>query len=147
MSQATVDVLFICRDGRVDSLLSNLYLAREMKGTGLNVVVFFAGEALRAVCGEAMLWSQGLQEQSVRLTMADRAKAMGLPVTGRSDGRQIDRRGLLTMANEAHIKMFACPPWVRLLALEERLLKGIKETDEANMIKMLSEAKQVIGSL
>ncbi|MFC2047799.1 hypothetical protein ACFLTK_05990, partial [Chloroflexota bacterium] len=110
MSQATVDVLFICRDGRVDSILSNLYLAREMKGAGLNVAVLFTGEALQAFCGEAMLWSQGLQGQSVRLTMADRAKTMELPVVGRSDSRQIDRRGLLTMARKANIKIFTCPP-------------------------------------
>ena len=147
MNKATLDVLFICRDGRVDSLLSSLYLAREMKGTGLNVAVLFAGEALQAVCGEAMLWPRGLQEQPVRLTMADRAKAMGLPVVGRSDGRQIDRRGLLTMAREANIKMFACAPWVSLLALEKKLPRGVKAADEATTVQMLSEAKRVIGSL
>jgi hypothetical protein len=109
--------------------------------------VLFAGEALLALCGEAMLWPYGLQGQSIRFTMADQAKVMRLPVTGRSDSRQIDRRGLLTMAREADIKMFACPPWVRLLALERRLPQGVQEADEASTVKMLSEAKQIIGSL
>ena len=140
-----MDVLFLCSRGTVDAILSNVYLAREAKKAGKDVGIAFAGEAVMALAGEAMLWPRGLQDVAIRWAMADNGKELGLPLTGRGDGRQLDRRGLLGLAKEAKVALYACPPWVALLGVQSRLPEGVAAVSEAEMVTMLTEAKRVVG--
>ncbi|MSQ24902.1 MAG: hypothetical protein EXR49_01265 [Dehalococcoidia bacterium] len=129
----------------MDSVLSNVYMAREAKRAGKDAGIAFAGEALMALAGEAMLWPRGLQDVSIRWAMADNGKEMGLPISGRGDGRQLDRRALLGLAKEAGVALYGCPPWVKLLGVQSRLPEGIAAVSEAEMITMLTQAKRVVG--
>ncbi len=144
-----MDILLICRDSLANSLISNLVTAMEARKAGGDVEVLFTSEALVTVCGEAVYyWPPQLKDQFMRYTMADNAQAVGLPTRGgKGDARQIDIRGVIAMAVEAGVPMFACPPWVGLLGLKGKLPKGMAEIDMPAMIGKIKEAKQVIGVL
>lgn len=142
-----MDTVLICRDALSSSLLSNLVFAIEAKKTGADVAILFTQEALAGLCGEAFAWSPGLRGQQRRFQIADRARTMDIPVSGRGDGRQVNARLLLGKAREAGVKMIACPIWTNLLAVEEKLPEGIEKTDLSQALKMIKGAKTVIGTL
>jgi peroxiredoxin family protein len=130
-------------------MISNLGVAMEAKKNGANVGVIFTQEALAALCNEGTFtWSPQLTGQAFRLTMADNAAAMGIPTRGgRGEGRQIDVRQLIEKAKEEGVPMYACPAWAGLMGLKEKLPAGIREIDLASVIKAITEAKTVIGTL
>lgn len=141
-----MDLVFICRDALASSLLSNLLLATEAQKAGKKVAVLFTQEALAAVSGGAFLWPQGLQGQPTRLTMADNAKAMDIPIMLRGEGRQVNAAAMVDKARQAGVPMFACPAWTQLLSLKGKLPPGVAEMDLATALKTLGEARTVIGS-
>jgi predicted peroxiredoxin len=142
-----VDMLFICRDALTSSLVSNLVLAMEANKVGADVGVIFTEEALAAVAKGVFRWPRELAEQRMRFQIADGAKEMGLPTMGgKGDGRQIDPRKLITQANEAGVPMYACPAWLALLGLQGSLPLGIKEIDTEEAMRLINEAKKVIGT-
>ena len=144
-----MDLLLICRDGLENSLLENLVLAMEAKKSGTEVGVLFTQEALAIVSLiNAPAWSPGLTGQIVRQQMSANATAMELPTKGgKGEGKRIDALPLVSAASEAGVKMFASPIWVGILGLHDKLPQGIAEIDQATTIKMVSEAKAVIGTL
>ncbi len=139
-------LVFICKDGHANSLLSNLVMAMEAKKGGADVGVMFTEEALAALTVGTFLWPVGLHGSAIRWTAADAAKAMGLPIMGRGQGRQIDAVNIVGQAEKAGLAMFACPLWTKLLNVGDKLPKGIKQIDMPAALKKLSEANQVIGN-
>jgi predicted peroxiredoxin len=83
----------------------------------------------------------------MRLALADRGAAMGLPLAGRGEGRQIDAKGLISQAQEAGVMLYACPTWSSLLELEDKLPGGIQPLDTAALLRLIQDAKKVIGTL
>lgn len=142
-----MDLVLICRDAQASSVLTSLLLAIEAHKAGGQVAVLFTQEALAAISGGALLWPQGLQGQQIRLVMADSAKAMGIPILLRGEGRQINALGMVEKAREAGVSMYACPVWSQLLDLKGKLPPGVAEMDLPTTLRTLGEAKQVIGSL
>ncbi len=142
-----MDILFICRDALGSSIVTNLALAIEAKESGSDVGVLFTEEALAAVSGGVFRWPPELTGQEMRYKMADNSAGAGLSTKGgRGDGRQIDVLASVTKAKEGGITMFACPTWVTLLGLSGKLPEGISEVSLADELKMVKEAKTIIGS-
>lgn len=141
-----MDFIFICRDALASSLLSNLITAIEAHRGGKKVAVLFTQEALCALSTGTFLWPKGLQGQRTRLTMADNASSLDIPVMLRGEGRQVNAMGMIDKALQAGVPMYACPLWSRLLDVKGMLPEGIAEMDLETAIKALSEAKQIIGS-
>lgn len=143
-----MDVLFICRDALASSLMGNLLTAMAAKKAGENVGVVFTQEALMAAAAGTFGWPRELAGQELRFKITDNAAAMKLPTTGgRGDGRQVDVRKLIGVAKEAGVPMFACPIWTALLGLKGKLPEGIKEVDTPALMKMINEARNVVGTL
>jgi peroxiredoxin family protein len=142
-----MDLVFICRDALASSLMGNLLLATAAHKEGRKVAVLFTQEALAALAGGVLLWPPGLQGQQLRLTMANNAPDMGVPVMLRGEGKQVDALAMVEEAAGAGLPMYACPQWSQLLNLKGKLPSGLAEMDLATTLKTLTEAKQVIGTL
>ncbi len=143
-----MDMLFICPDAEGPKIVTSLALAIEAKKGGNDVGVLFTEEALAAVSGDvAFRWPPGLSGQEIRYRMADNSAGAGIPTKGgKSQAREIDPQALITKASESGVTMFACPTWVTLLGLNGKLPKGIKKVSVADELKMVKEAKAIIGS-
>jgi len=83
----------------------------------------------------------------MRYALADRGKALGLPVAGRSESRQLDVRALIARAREKGVALYACPWWSGLLGLGEQAPPGFRTMDRKGALALLREARRVIGSL
>lgn len=142
-----MDMLLILRDALASSLVGGLSMAMNAKKAGLEVGVFFTQEALAAVAGGSFEWPRELSGQERRLTMADRGAAAGLPLLGRSEGRQLNAKGLISESHRAGVVLYACPIWVSLLGLEGKLPDGVQAIDMDAALKLVQEAKRVVGTL
>ena len=142
-----MDMLLILRDALASSLVGGLLVALKAKEAGQKVAVLFTQEALAALVQGSFEWPRELSGQEMRLGLADRAKAAGIPVLGRGEGRQIDAKGLVSQAHEAGVALYACPVWSSLLGLEDKLPDGVQALDTAAALRLIQDAKQVIGSL
>ncbi len=141
-----MDLLFILRDAQASSLLGTMRVATEAQRAGKQVAVLFTGEALAALTGGVFLWPTGLQGQELRLTMADQGRAMGLPLLGRGEGRQLHATASIEEARQAGVRLLACPLWTALLNAEGRLPQGVVRVEMGELLQMLERARQVIGS-
>jgi len=142
-----MDLLLILRDALASSLVGGLLTALRARDAGQQVGVVFTQEALAAVAGGSFGWPRELAGQATRLALADRALAMGLPILGRGEGRQLDAKALLGRARDAGVTLYACPVWAALLGLEGRLPAGLVATDTPGLLALIRDAKQVVGSL
>lgn len=141
-----MDLLLICKDASASSLVANLLWAMQARKAGVDAAVLFSSEALAAFTSGTFLWPRELMLQDARLAMADSAKAQDLPIMLRGEGRQLDFHGVFARAQQAGLPMYADPIWTELLALRGKLPAGIAEIDAAGGLKLLREAKTVIGS-
>lgn len=143
-----MDVLFICRDARADSLASNLLMALEARKAGMEVGVMFTSEALEAVAEGSFRWPPGLTGMHLRLRMADNARGMGLPIKGGSgQGREFNPGAMLRAAQEEGVSLYACESWSNLLNLKNKLPEGFGLMDLPATLRIISETNNVIGSL
>jgi len=142
-----MDLLLILRDALASSLVGGLSLALEAKGAGEEVGVVFTQEALAAAAAGSFAWPRELAGQEMRLRLADRGKAAGLPILGRGEGRQLDAKALIARAAEAGVALYACPVWSALLGLEGAPPPGLRALDVAGFLRLLGDAKRVVGAV
>lgn len=142
-----MDLLLVCKDASASSLVANLLWAMQARRAGVDAAVLFSSEALAGFNSGTFLWPRELMLQDARLAMADGAKAQDLPIMLRGEGRQLDFHGVFARAQQSGLPMYADPIWTDLLALRGKLPAGIVELDVAAGLKVLQEAKTVIGSL
>jgi peroxiredoxin family protein len=142
-----MDLLFIVRDAVASSVVGNLLTAAHAKKAGQEVAVVFTQEALAAVARGSFGWPRELSGQEMRFLMADHAGALGVPVSGRGESRQIDAKGLIAQVRDAGVPLYACPVWAALLGLDGKLPQGLQTVDTAAVCTLLRDAKQVIGTL
>lgn len=140
-----MDLLFICRDGLENSVIGNVVMAMETKKAGGQAAVFFTQEALAGLCGSSFDWSPGLRDRDTRMKVSRTAKKMGIPLASAKDDRWTDVRQLVRAAAEAGVDLYACPLWASLLGLKH-VPSGVKEISLPEALKMLQQAKTVIGS-
>ncbi|MBI4307366.1 MAG: hypothetical protein HY684_00975 [Chloroflexi bacterium] len=142
-----MDIVFIARDALASSIVGTLLAAVEAKEEGLDVGVIFTQEALAAATGGSFIWPRELSGPEMRYPLADRGKALGLPLMGRSESRQLDAKGLIARARDKGVTLYACPWWSALLGIGEQGPVGFKTVDRKGALTLLREAKQVIGTL
>ena len=142
-----MDLLVILRDALASSLIGGLLLALNAREAGREVGVLFTQEALAALARGSFEWPRELSGQEMRLSLADGGVALGVPSTGRGEGRQPDARALIPRAHEAGVVLYACPLWCSLLQLEGELPDELRALDAAELSGRIQDAKQVVGSL
>jgi hypothetical protein len=142
-----VDLLLIQRDAWASSLLTNLTLALEARRAGREAALLVTEEALAALAAGSFAWPRELSGPRLRLALADRAKAAGLPVAGRGEGRRIDAPALVASAREAGVRLYACPIWTRLLALEADLPDGLEPIEAGALLELIGKSGRVVGTL
>ncbi|MBM4334844.1 MAG: hypothetical protein FJ108_02890 [Deltaproteobacteria bacterium] len=142
-----MDLLLIIRDALASSLAGALLTALQAREAGRTVAVLLTQEALEAAARGSFGWPRELSGPTIRLGIADRAAAQGLPLLGRGAGRQLDAKGLFSRAERAGVELYACPVWTTLLGLEESLPPGMRRLDGRALIDLLRNAGRVIGSL
>jgi peroxiredoxin family protein len=142
-----MDLLFILRDALASSLVGSLLTAMAAQKAGREVGVLFTQEALAAVARGSFEWPRELSGQEMRLTIADRGAAAGLPLLGRGEGRQLDAKGVLALARDAGVRMYACPTWSMLLGLEKTLPADLEPLDTAALLSLIDGAQRVVGTL
>ena len=111
------------------------------------MAVLVTQEALAALARGSFAWPRELSDQPVRWTLADRGDALGVPVLGRGEGRQLDPKGLVARAREAGVVLYACPIWSSLLDLGKQLPEGIDPLPAADLPGLIQDAGQVVGTL
>ena len=107
--------------------------------------VLFTEEALAGLGGGALAWSPLLADRDTTMTVAKKAADKGIPIISSLDKRETDIKPLTKAAKEAGVGLFACPTWSDLLGLRGRLPAEVEEIDMPMALKLLSEAKRVIG--
>lgn len=142
-----MDVLFIVRDASASSLVGTILTALQAQQAGRTVSVLITQDALAALARGTFAWPRELSGQTARLTLADRGAAMGVPLLGRGEGRQLDPKGLVTRARDAGIPLYACPVWSSLLGLDGAPPAGLQAVASGTLAELLCSARQVVGSL
>jgi len=140
-----MDLLFILRDALASSLAGTLLTATAARKAGREAGVLFTQEALAAIARGSFEWPRELCGQEMRLTIADRGAAAGLPLLGRGEGRQLDTKGVVAAARQAGVRLYACPTWSSLLDLET-LPAGLEALDTAGLLLLLDGAKRIVGT-
>lgn len=140
-----MDMVFICRDALENSVIGNIMLGMEAKKAGNDVGIVFTEEALAALGGESFGWSPLLQGRDARIKISRNAKSMDIPVSDVRDDRWTDMSRMLRWAKEGGVKLWACPIWSRLLAVDGKLPPEVTVLDMAALLKELKEATTVIG--
>lgn len=141
-----MDLMLIVRDALASSLVGTLLVAREARSAGRDVGVLVTGEALAAVAGGTFAWPRELSGQAMRLALADRGKALGLPVTAKGEARQLDAKALLAETADAGVTLYACPLWSDLLGLVTPPA-GLAAIDRPNLVRLFAESGKVVGAL
>lgn len=135
----------ICRDGREDSVLSNVALGLRLKEAGSDVAVLFTGEALKGVTGEVRAWPPLLKNRTAQVGIAREGKAMGWEVTADFDDRWVDTERFLKSAAAQGLSMLACPMWSKLLGVEDALPDYLQRVELDALLGDLRAAERVIG--
>ncbi|MFN7956271.1 MAG: hypothetical protein U0610_31480 [bacterium] len=141
-----MDLLIILRDALASSVMGGMLAAIDAKQSGLSVGVLVTQEALAGLAGGTLAWPRELAPQGVRFPMCDRAAQLGVPVAGSGQGRRLDARATVRQASEAGVALYACPLWSALLGLAAPP-DGFTAIDRADLPKLLTNAKRVIGTL
>lgn len=141
-----MDLLVIVRDALASALIGSLLAARDVHAAGRSAGVLVTGEALAAVAQGTFAWPRELAGQRMRLTLADRGAALGVPLLAKGEGRQLDPKALLKETVGMGLPVYACPIWSSLLGLEAPPA-GLALLDRPGLARLLHEAGKVVGSL
>ena len=142
-----MDLVIIVRDALASSVIGSLLLAVEAKKAEQTVGVVFTQEALAALAQGSFAWPRELTGQAMRLTLADRGAALGVPLLARGEGRQLDAKAMVAKTAEAGVTLYACPLWSSLLGLDGRLPTGLQAIETVDLLALVRDARQVIGTL
>lgn len=140
-----MDLLFICRDAIENSVIANVAMALEAKRRGKDAAVLFTEEALAGLSGRSFTWSRLFLDRPSRITISRGAAELGLPIASERDDRWTDLLRLLSHAQQAGVRLLACPIWSQILHVDGNLPDAIERVDTDEMMAALDTAK-VIGS-
>jgi peroxiredoxin family protein len=140
-----MDLIFVCRDALMNSAIANIGLALEAKKAGMDAGVLFTEEALYAVAGESFRWSPLFQGRDIRAKISKNATATGIEVGNQKDSRWTDLSRLLDLARGKGVQLLACPLWVQILDLKERIPSQLVLMEKEVFFKELKGAKVIGG--
>ena len=141
-----MDLMLIVRDALASALVGTLLTARDARAAGRDARVLVTGEALAAVAGGTFAWPRELAGQAMRLALADRGKALGLPLTAKGEARQLDAKALLAETAAGGVPVYACPVWSALLGLASPPA-GLTAIERPDLARLIGEARTVVGAL
>lgn len=138
-------VALVWKDGTEDSLLGSLSLAMEWRKAGEDVTVIVTEEALAALAGRGLAWSDALKDRASRMRILKGARELGLAYHRDFDARWTEPAKLLAQARQAGVRLLADPVWVTLLAADGSLPDFLERTDTAGLLRTLRESSPLIG--
>lgn len=142
-----MDLLFIMRDALGSSAVGTLVAAVDAKRAGREVAVLVTQEALAALAGASFDMPRALSNPSMRLKLADAGKELGLPIHARGAGRKLDPKACVAWAKGEGVVLYACPVWSALLDIADCPPTGLDSIARDAAVDLMSDAKQVIGTL
>ena len=126
----------VCKEGTINSYLSALIVATNMKKAGRDVCVVFMQEGLAALVDEKYRFDPGLEDYAgdIKKNAAD----MGV---------SSDPMELVKMASGAGVPLFACYAWMKLLGGKPPrfdIPAGLEKLELKELVQTLGEADRVI---
>ena len=126
------ETVIICKDGTVNAFLSCLVAAVNKKKAGEDVCVVFMDEALAALAYKKFRWSEELQPHAETIKKETESRGPSEP------------EGLVKMAKDAGVPLYANLGWAKILAIAESLPEGLEPLELKDFLEGLSKAKHVI---
>ncbi len=130
------ETIVICKEGTINSYLSSLIVATNMKKAGEDISVVFMQEGLAALVDKKYRYDPGLEGYAVDIKK--NAAEMGVPS---------DPFELIKMASSAGVPLFACYAWMKLLGGKPprfEIPEGLQKLDLPDLLQELGKAKKVI---
>ncbi len=129
------ELVFVIRDGFANSFNGTMMAASNLKQKGFDTAVVLVEEALAAVSKDIFRLSPLLEEDRDMIFSSWEKK-----------GRPTDIKGLIKMAKDAGVAVYACKAWVENLGITE-LPEGVEVIEMPEFYEMLAHARTVIGSI
>lgn len=130
------EIVMLCKDGTVNSYLSTLVVAMNMKKKGDDVAVVFMQEGLASLIKKEFTFSEGLKVHSDDIK--SNAEMMGVPA---------DPLDLIKKVKASGVFLYACQAWMKLLGGKPPKYKipdGLEKLELTDLIELLQKAKKVI---
>jgi peroxiredoxin family protein len=130
------ETIVICKDGTVNSYLSSLIVATNMKKAGEEISVVFMQEGLAALVDKKFRYAPGLEGYAEDIKK--NAAEMGVPS---------DPFELIKMASSAGVPLFACYAWMKLLGGKTprfEIPEGLQKLELKDLLEELGKAKKAI---
>ena len=130
------ETIVICKEGTINSYLSSLIVAANMKKAGEDIAVVFMQEGLAALVDKKYRYDPGLEGYAEDIEK--NAAEMGVPS---------DPFELIKMASSAGVPLFACYAWMKLLGGKPPRFDvpdGLQKLELKDLLEELGKAKKVI---
>ncbi|RJS68428.1 hypothetical protein CW713_00205 [Methanophagales archaeon] len=130
------ETIVICKEGTINSYLSSLIVAANMKKAGEDIAVVFMQEGLAALVDKKYRYDPGLEGYAEDIEK--NAAEMGVPS---------DPFELIKMASSAGVPLFACYAWMKLLGGKPPRFdvpEGLQKLELKDLLEELGKAKKVI---
>jgi len=130
------ETIVICKEGTINTYLSTLIVATNMKKAGEDISVVFMQEGLAALVDKKFRYAPGLEGYAEGIKK--NAAEMGVPS---------DPFELIKMASSAGVPLFACYAWMKLLGGKTPrfdIPEGLQKLELKDLLEELGKAKKVI---
>ncbi len=130
------ETIVLCKEGTINSYLSALIVATNMKKAGEDISVVFMQEGLAALVDKKFRYAPGLEGYAEDIKK--NAAEMGVPS---------DPFELIKMASSAGVPLFACYAWMKLLGGKTprfEIPEGLQKLELKDLLQELGKAKKVI---
>ncbi|MCK4735824.1 MAG: DsrE family protein [Methanophagales archaeon] len=130
------ETIVLCKEGTINSYLSALIVATNMKKAGGDISVVFMQEGLAALVDKKFRYAPGLEGYAEDIKK--NAAEMGVPS---------DPFELIKMASSAGVPLFACYAWMKLLGGKTprfEIPEGLQKLELKDLLQELGKAKKVI---
>jgi predicted peroxiredoxin len=130
------ETIVLCKEGTINSYLSALVVATNMKKAGEDIGVVFMQEGLAGLVDKTYRYDPGLEGYAEDIEK--NAAEMGVPS---------DPFGLIKMASGAGVPLYACNAWMKLLGGKPPrfdIPEGLQKLELPDLLKELGKAKKVI---
>ena len=130
------EVLIIQCNGYLNSLVTGLFYALQLKGLGVDVAVVFDQAAVAALAQRKFDVAPPLAKYAT--TIMANVKKMGYSV---------DAMDYVKQCKAAGVPMYACEAWCEFLGVRGKLPPEIEVKGIAWDMKLVAESKRIIGGL
>ena len=130
------EMLIWCCEGSFSSIGTNLFLATQLKGAGVDIAILFDTEALVALAEKKFGYEPAPLLKPYEATIQKNMKAIGFST---------EVAEYLKAATAAGVPMYACAGWAGFLGVAQKLPAEIKVMEIPDVVKFLAQAKRIIG--